>query len=144
MSNEDIAQDIKNRLSLRAPQAKSLDILHRVMATGLVKKDGDLAAQLDAVKAICPGLTNFDRDFLSLCFALATGVGKTRLMGAIISYLYIAYGFKNFLVIAPNLTIYDKLIRDFTPGTTKYVLKGIEAFSMNPPRIITGDNYQSG
>lgn len=141
---KDIAQDIKNRLSLRAPQAESLDILHRVMATGLVKKGGDLAAQLEAVKAICPSVADFDRDFLSLCFALATGVGKTRLMGAIVSYLHIAYGVKNFLVIAPNLTIYDKLIRDFTPGTPKYVLKGIEKFSLNPPRIITGDNYQSG
>jgi len=28
----------------------------------------------------------FERDFPSLCFALAIGVGKTRLMGAFIAY----------------------------------------------------------
>ena len=31
---------------------------------------------------------DFERDFPSLCFALATGVGKTRLMGAFIAYLH--------------------------------------------------------
>jgi type III restriction enzyme len=32
-------------------------------------------------------------------FALATGVGKTRLMGAFISYLHAAYGYKHFFVL---------------------------------------------
>ena len=70
------------------------------------------------------------------------GVGKTRLMGAFISYLHLAYGFKHFFVLAPNLTIYDKLIADFTPHTPKYVFKGIAEFAAYPPEIITGDNYE--
>ncbi|TXT40426.1 MAG: type III restriction protein res subunit, partial [Comamonadaceae bacterium] len=78
----------------------------------------------------------------SLCFALATGVGKTRLMGAFISYLYAAHGIKHFFVLAPNLTIYDKLIGDFTPNTPKYVFKGVAEFAAYPPEIITGDNYE--
>ena len=32
-----------------------------------------------------PTVTDFERDFASVCFSLATGVGKTRLMGAFIS-----------------------------------------------------------
>ena len=43
------------------------------------------SALLDAqveLKAQFPKLSDFERDFPSLCFALATGVGKTRLMGA--------------------------------------------------------------
>ncbi|MBP3954386.1 DEAD/DEAH box helicase family protein [Gemmata sp. G18] len=78
-----------------------------------------------------------------MCFALATGVGKTRLMGAFIGYLYLAHGIKNFLVLAPNLTIYNKLVADFTPNTKKYVFRGIAEFAIDPPSIITGDNYQS-
>ena len=31
-------------------------------------------------------------------------------MGAFISYLRLAYGLQNFFVLAPNLTIYNKLI----------------------------------
>jgi len=42
-----------------------------------------------ALKAQFPKLSDFERDFPSPCFALATGVGKTRLMGAFISYLVV-------------------------------------------------------
>jgi type III restriction enzyme len=91
-----------------------------------------------------PQRWTFERDFPSLCFAIATGVGKTRLMGAFISYLHLAEGINNFFVLAPNLTIYNKLIGDFTPNTPKYVFKGIAEFALNPPLIITGDNYDSG
>ncbi|HMZ01765.1 MAG TPA: DEAD/DEAH box helicase family protein, partial [Burkholderiaceae bacterium] len=44
-------------------------------------------------------------------------------------------------VLAPNLTIYNKLIADFTRNTPKYVFKGIAEFAQQPPLIITGDNY---
>jgi type III restriction enzyme len=63
-------------------------------------------------------------------------------MGAFISYLFQAHGIRHFFVLAPNLTIYDKLIADFTPNTPKYVFKGIAEFSSYPPEIITGDNYE--
>jgi type III restriction enzyme len=46
-------------------------------------------------------------------------------------------------VLAPNLTIYDKLIRDFTPGTAKYVFKGIAEFAAAAPEVITGDNLRT-
>ncbi|MBA3350815.1 MAG: DEAD/DEAH box helicase family protein, partial [Blastocatellia bacterium] len=48
----------------------------------------------------------------------------------------------NFFVLAPNLTIYNKLIADFTPNTAKYVFKGIAEFAIETPEIITGDNYE--
>ena len=84
----------------------------------------------------------FERDFPSLCFALATGVGKTRLMGAFIAYLHLARGINNFFVLAPNLTIYHKLIADFTPNTPKHVFKGVAEFAVEAPEVITGDNYE--
>ena len=52
-------------------------------------------------------------------------------------------GIRHFFVLAPNLTIYNKLIADFTPNTPKYVFQGIAEFAINPPEIITGDNYES-
>jgi len=33
------------------------------------------------------------------------------------------------------------LITDFTPGTIKYVFKGIADFAVTPPVVITGDSY---
>jgi type III restriction enzyme len=133
---------ISGRLSLRHPQRDSLAILDRVCDILPPKKDSDRAAGLAAIHSEFPTVTDFEREFPSLCFSLATGVGKTRLMGAFISYLYLAHGIKNFFVLAPNLTIYNKLIADFTPNTPKYVFKGISEFAIDFPEIITGDNYE--
>jgi type III restriction enzyme len=57
-------------------------------------------------------------------------------------YLHQAHGIDNFFVLAPNLTIYNKLIADFTPNTPKYVFRGIAEFATNTPMVITGDNYE--
>lgn len=87
-------------------------------------------------------LSSFERDFPSVCFALATGIGKTRLMGACIAYLRYEKGIKNFFVVAPNLTIYNKLKTDLgVPSSDKYVFRGLDLF-VDPPRIIDGDNYK--
>jgi type III restriction enzyme len=133
---------ISGRLSLRAPQRDSLEILDRITEIAPPQKGSDVAEALSAIAREFPSITDFEREFPSLCFALATGVGKTRLMGAFISYLHLAHGFNNFFVLAPNLTIYNKLHADFTPNTPKYVFTGIAEFATEPPTIITGDNYE--
>ncbi len=145
MSAEQVVRSLSGRLSLRAPQRESLEQLARAIALApdaLAHGERDLPAILAQMQAAFPALKDFDREFPSLCFALATGVGKTRLMGAFICYLYQAHGIQNFFVMAPNLTIYNKLIADFTPNTPKYVFKGIAEFAAFPPEIITGDNYE--
>ena len=135
---------ISNRLSLRPPQRDSLELLQKVCEIVTLEKEADLDNQLTIVQSEFEHVKSFDRNFLSLCFALATGVGKTRLMGAFISYLYLSENIRHFFVIAPNLTIYNKLRDDFSPGSPKYVFRGIGELNQNPPIIITGDNYESG
>ncbi|MBM3126499.1 MAG: type III restriction endonuclease subunit R, partial [Chloroflexi bacterium] len=133
---------IAGRLSLRHPQRRSLEILDRVTEIAPPGKEADVVAMLEAIRSEFPSVTDFERDFPSLCFALATGVGKTRLMGAFISYLHLAHGINNFFVLAPNLTIYNKLIADFSDRNhPKYVFRGIAEFAIDAPSIITGDNY---
>jgi type III restriction enzyme len=139
-----VGNAIANRLSLRAPQRESLEILNRICELLPLSKDQDATQTLASIHAEFANVTDFERDFPSLCFALATGVGKTRLMGAFIAYLHQAEGVRHFFVLAPNLTIYNKLIADFTPGSPKYVFQGLLDFSVQPPEIITGDNYESG
>lgn len=138
------AEQIAQRLSLRPPQRDSLDILAEVSEIITLGKGTPSPDALEMVKARFPHVTDFEREFPSLCFALATGVGKTRLMGAFIAYLYQAKGIRNFFVLAPSLTIYNKLIQDFTPNTPKYVFQGLADFAVNPPEIVTGDDYESG
>jgi type III restriction enzyme len=135
---------VTQRLSLRPPQAASLEILADVLERVKIGKDAETAAALAGVRAAYPQVEEFERAFPSLCFALATGVGKTRLMGAFIAYLFLTQRSRHFFVLAPNTTIYDKLILDFSPESPKYVFRGIAEFAANPPDIITGDNYETG
>ena len=92
---------IAGRLSLRPPQRQSLEILDRITEIVPPKEGVYVSAALDAIKSEFPTVTEFERDFPSLCFALATGVGKTRLMGAFISYLHLEHGINHFFVLAP-------------------------------------------
>lgn len=112
-------------------------------------KDTDIDAARDTIRAVYGDLDDayfedFERDFPSVCFALATGVGKTRLMGAFVSYLFMIGKSRNFFVLAPNLTIYEKLLADFQPSSPKYVFKGVEAFAHQPPLIVNAENYEEG
>ena len=158
MENMDaVINDLVQRMSLRPPQKESLVRFAKAMECATPKKDAD-AAELDrelaAVRAAFPAAEypdinfpeteHFDWSFLSFCFALATGVGKTRLMGAIIAYLYRVKGMRNFVVIAPGKTVYEKLIADFSEGTPKYVFKGLSCFASAKPIVVTGDTYQNG
>lgn len=69
---------ISARLSLRTPQKESLEILADIAETLHLQKhdEASLKLELEKIQSLYPTVTNFERDFPSLCFALATGVGK--------------------------------------------------------------------
>ena len=144
-----IVNNIKQRLSLREPLAEALEVVAKLTDKLALKKpsnDEDYEAyldeQLELAKDVCPHCKNFERDFPSFAFSIATGIGKTRLMGACIAYLYLEKGIRHFFILAPNLTLYEKLKRDFgEPSYEKYVFKGIAEFAANPPLVINGENY---
>lgn len=146
-----ISNSIKQRMSLRKPLAEALDVVTRLTEKLALKKPANeseygeyLGHQLALAKEVCPFIKSFERDFPSFAFSIATGIGKTRLMGACIAYLYLKKGIKHFFVLAPNLTLYEKLKRDFgDPSYEKYVFKGIAEFAANPPAVIDGDNYSN-
>ncbi len=133
---------ISNRLALRPPQKESLERFQKICDILSLSKIQDLEGELGKIRVLFPTLTSFERNFPSVSFALATGIGKTRLMGAFIAYLNYEKGIRNFFVMAPNLTIYRKLKDDLGDQTNpKYVFRGLDKF-INPPRIIDGDNYE--
>ncbi|MBO6178181.1 MAG: DEAD/DEAH box helicase family protein [Selenomonadaceae bacterium] len=147
MENYDIGV-ISGRMSLRNPQSKSLEILDNILSNiALEKPDNNgvlshYAENIAKIHSLYPTFTDFEHKFISLAFALATGVGKTRLMGAFITYLYTNYAYKNYFVVAPNITIYDKLRQDLGDlNNEKYVFKGLDCF-INSPTIYTEDDYR--
>lgn len=145
ITDDKLLRQISQRLSLRKPQEESLEILCDVVNRIELSKDVDLDAALKAIQEKYETVEDFERNFPSLCFALATGVGKTRLMGAMCAFLFLSGRSKNFFILAPNTTIYEKLIDDFSnPSSPKYVFKGISQFAQQPPIIVTGDTWQEG
>lgn len=74
---------IAGRLSLRPPQRHSLEILDRITEIVPPKKGADIAVALAAIKSEFPTVTDFEREFPSLCFALAGG-GKARFIGTFV------------------------------------------------------------
>lgn len=81
--------------------------------------------------------TGFKAPFIG--FEMATGSGKTMLMGASIYLLNQNYGIDNFLIITPSSTdIYAKTIHNFTRGDFESVWAEESPFTFN---LITGENY---
>jgi len=144
VNGQKVANQVTARLSLRKPQRESLQVLVDLLDQLPLGKEPDLQHWLQLIQAHYPSMQAFERAFPSLCFALATGVGKTRLMGAMIAWLFITGRSRHFLVLAPNLTIYEKLKKDFTLGQPKYVFAGIPEMANTPPVVITGEDYEDG
>ena len=136
---------IENVMSLRKPQTRSLKILDLILDENPLSKQINAEEYQSNIKNIYRIFKEFERPFQSLTFELATGVGKTRLMGAMITYLYTNKGVRNFFVVAPNLTIYEKLKNDLgNPAydNEKYVFKGVGCFTAKSPNVWTDDDYQ--
>lgn len=133
-------EQISRYMSLREPQYEALEVLHAISAD-TDYKTAPLATVAKKATSVSRAAkpVKFDTEFPSFCFALATGVGKTRLMGASIYYLWKNNGYKNFFILAPNITIYDKLRAELNPAHAKYMFVGLSDFPN--PEVYDGDNY---
>ena len=81
------AEYISNTMSLREPLKRSLELLENLLnKTDLIGKT-ELQKKETLIKKECLLFEEFERGFPSVCFSIATGIGKTRLMGAFITYL---------------------------------------------------------
>ena len=132
---------IKYAMSLRTPQEEALSYLDAISTHCDYKRDNK-----ETIEAAASEYSENNRkvrtkfDFPSFCYNMATGIGKTRLMGACIYYLYKTKGYKHFFILAPGNTIYDKLRKESNPAHPKYIFKGLEA-EMGRPRVWDGEDY---
>ena len=139
----EIVNKIKYAMSLRTPQAEALSCLDAISSHCDCRKDSKEALEAAATQYCGQKRTiKCGFDFPSFCYAMATGIGKTRLMGACIYYLYKTKGYKHFFILAPGSTIYDKLRKEASPNHPKYIFKGLEA-EMGRPKVYDGENYDT-
>ncbi len=139
----EIVNNIKYAMSLRTPQEEALSYLDAISSHCDYKKDNKESVEAAASK-YCekPRKVTSKFEFPSFCYNMATGIGKTRLMGASIYYLYKTKGYKHFFILAPGNTIYDKLRKESNPNHPKYIFKGLEA-EMGRPKVYDGENYDT-
>lgn len=141
----DIVSRISYAMSLRGPQKEALSYLDAISTHCDYQRDSTAAVEAAATEH-CekqhPIKVDAKFDFPSFCFAMATGIGKTRLMGACIYYLYKTKGYRHFFILAPGSTIYDKLRKESNPAHPKYIFKGLEA-EMGSPKVYDGENYDT-
>lgn len=139
----DMVNKIGYAMSLRDPQKEALSYLAAISENCDYKNQSKSEIEAIATEH-CEGGQAIkvakEFDFPSFCFDMATGIGKTRLMGAAIYYLYKTKGYRHFFILAPGNTIYDKLRKEAHPSHPKYIFKGLEA-EMGVPRVFDGENY---
>lgn len=149
---DETLKQVRDRLSMREPLVQCLKVIAEITdelsleksPTNGKEQEAFLEDELAKAQKVVPSLYSFERKFPSLTCSIATGIGKTRLMAAAIYYLHQAHGIKHFFILAPNLTLYNKLLRDFgDPSYDKYVFKGLAEYVTHPPKVITGENYLS-
>lgn len=138
-----IVNKINWSMSLREPQLEALKCLDAIST----RIDYKTCAKENAEKIATenchtknPIKIDDSLSFPSFCFEMATGIGKTRFMGASIYYLYKTKGYKHFFILTPGNTIYDKLRKEAMPHHPKYMFKGLEA-EMGRPKVYDGENY---
>lgn len=132
-------------MSLREPQKEALTYLDAISTHCDYKNDSKSNIEITATEYCEKQRTikvDSKFDFPSFCYAMATGIGKTRLMGACIYYLYKTKGYRHFFILVPGSTIYDKLRKESNPNHPKYIFKGLEA-EMGRPKVYDGENYDS-
>jgi len=92
----------------------------------------------DALDAVAQAIADAHGEYQEMVADMATGVGKTWLMSALIEYLA-TKGVRHVLVVTPGSTIQRKTLENFDAASTKYVSGGEIT-----PFIITPSNFQSG
>jgi len=110
LANEEILAKIKSTMRLRQPQEGALDNFFDVIGD----TDRTLAeiTQKELVTMFKIKYPNWhcEDDRVEFTYHLATGVGKTRLIGATMAYLCLTGMTRNFLIISPRTEIIKKFL----------------------------------
>lgn len=137
----DAADMTRRAAKFRSPQARSFDRVQDLVEKHLTGDLGELS-QPEVNEAVMQLGLPVTREYPDLLFALATGVGKRRLMGALAAYLFAARQTRNILILAPRQAILKKLEREvMAVGADDYLF--LDPRMVPNPNVCTRDNIDS-
>ena len=103
-------EQVKGAMSLRTPQLEALEKFHQTIDKAeLPLKEMTAEDIVTLFKNDNPNW-DFEHDATEFTIHMATGVGKTRLIGALIAYLYLSKESYNFMIISSRTEIIRKFI----------------------------------
>lgn len=144
---EEVADRVRRVAQFRGPQRASFDAFVELM----LYLDDDLPelAQDRLIEQLIDRGLEVPVAPPDLVFALATGVGKTRLLGMLIAFLHLSRQTNNCLILAPRLAIIEKFERESQSFSQKYLFvdpglvpepnlcfrSNLEGFEPDPERL---------
>ncbi len=133
--------EIRLNMSLREPQVRSLEVVSSILSY-CPNPFGSMGSDevVYAAKQVCPAWT-FAQDHIDLTFDLATGVGKSRLLAAIMALLAQTEGCRDFLILAPSSEVLRKFRREFISSSKDFLLQGVRLPA--PVKVITMENVDT-
>jgi superfamily II DNA or RNA helicase len=128
-------------MNLRRPQKEALDRFHQIFRDFPRPLHECDQTELNfkfreefptwAFEGNCPEIT----------FHLATGVGKTRLIGAVMTYLYLSQESRHFVIVTPRSEVVRKFLRESQAGHPKYLFHDRSLVEM--PEVIHANNIEN-
>jgi superfamily II DNA or RNA helicase len=112
---------VKNTMRLRRPQREAFERFHDIFKTLPKKLSSCTHREVTKLfREVFPGW-HYEGPCPEITLYLATGVGKTRLIGALMAYLYLAQESEHFLIVTPRSEIIRKFLRECRPSDPKYI-----------------------
>ncbi len=130
---------LKQKMKLRHPQLECLKRFHIVLQDLTAKLSESTHEHIVETFQGHHADWDYTGGFPSMTCALATGVGKTRLMGGLMAYLHNANEAHNFLLLAPRRAILRKLIDECSPRHPKYVF--VDPTLLHEPEVFHVNNF---
>jgi type III restriction enzyme len=125
---------VAGRLSLRPPQRRSLEILHRIMEMTPRGKALDVASVLDINSAASSFRSRTSSGTSPRCVSRSGPAWTRPDSWAPSSAIYIRRAASiTSSCWRPTRPSSNKLIADFTPNTPKFVFRGVAEFATNTP-----------
>ena len=133
---EESLNSVLSTMHLRRPQAEALKAFHNVINN----TDSSLSelSNHDICNLFRDQYPNwaFESDLTEFTFHIATGVGKTRLIGAVIAYLFNSKQSSNFMIISPRSEIIRKFHSVCSPDSSDYLF--VDPNFVGCPKVTDG------
>ena len=143
MTNKEQALSaVLSRMHLRTPQAEALKAFHEVINSCISPLAEMTPDEMDNLFRNYYPEWNYGSGSTEFTFHLATGVGKTRLIGAVMAYLFLAGESKNYLIISPRAEIIRKFLSVCQPTSDDYIF--VDKNFVGLPHIMDSESIAFG